>query len=137
MATITTDAAEELIDEGTPVLDVRTPEEFADGHIPGAKNIPFALAGDGGMVPNASFEAEVSAHFEKDAPLVLHCKAGGRSAKAALILQNAGFKEVFDMKAGWSGSRDEFGSPIMGWQAEGREVELDAEAEQVWQNLKA
>ena len=30
---------EELIDEGTPVLDVRTPEEFADGHIPGAKNI--------------------------------------------------------------------------------------------------
>ena len=40
------------------------------------------------------------------------------------------------MKAGWSGSKDAFGATIMGWQAEGREVEVDAEAEQLWENLK-
>ena len=136
MATITTDEAEQLIDDGTLVLDVRTPEEFSDGHIPGAKNIPFALKGTAGMVANAEFTAQVSAHFAKDAPLVIHCKAGGRSAKAAHLLTAAGFTEILDMNAGWSGSKDAFGATILGWQAEGREVELDAEAEQLWQNLQ-
>ena len=125
------------MDDGTLVLDVRTPEEFSDGHIPGAKNIPFALSSGGSMVAKPDFQTQVEAHLEKDAALIVHCKAGGRSAKAAHLLSAAGFQELLDMKAGWSGAKDAFGATLMGWQAEGREIEVEAEAEQLWQNLKA
>ena len=136
MAVITTDQAEELNDEGISILDVRTPEEFSDGHIPGALNIPVALKQEQGMIPNQDFVTVVEQHLQKDKPLVVYCKAGGRSARATAQLQSAGFIEVLDMNAGWEGGRDPFGEPLLGWSAEGREVETDALPEQLYETLK-
>lgn len=69
--------------EGATLLDVRTPEEFASGHVEGAMNIPVQVLG--GRV--------------KDVPkgrVVVYCRSGGRSASAAALLKQAGF-EVLDI----------------------------------------
>jgi sulfur-carrier protein adenylyltransferase/sulfurtransferase len=78
-------------------LDVREPHEYQIAKIPGAKLIPLG---------------EVAKHldeFDKDADIVIHCKMGGRSAKACTILRNAGFQHVRNMKGGitaWSDQVD-------------------------------
>lgn len=77
-------------DEGVQLVDVRTPEEFADGHLPNAINI---------NVNDASFEAE-TAKLDKDKPVMVYCKSGGRSAKAASNLNTQGFKNVSDLDGG-------------------------------------
>lgn len=134
---ITTDQAEALLDEGVPFIDVRTEEEFQDGHVPGAINIPIAFAGPGGMKPNPDFLAVVSAHFAKTDQIIVSCKAGGRSARAAAELEGASFTKVLDMSAGFDGSKDAFGAAIPGWQAEGREVEIDAQEAQTYASRRA
>jgi sulfur-carrier protein adenylyltransferase/sulfurtransferase len=79
------------------LLDVREPHEYQIAKIPGAKLIPLG---------------EVSRHldeFDKDADIVIHCKMGGRSAKACTIFRNAGFQHVRNMKGGitaWSDQVD-------------------------------
>lgn len=65
------------------LIDVRTPEEFAAGHVPGAKNIPLD------QVPNRLAE-----FGSKDAEVYVICQSGGRSARAAATLQSHGFKPV-------------------------------------------
>ena len=52
-------------------VDVRTVEEFDQGHVPGAWNIPFVRDPAGGMVPNADFVGVVKRHFTFDSHLVL------------------------------------------------------------------
>ena len=136
MSTITTDKAEELVDEGTKFLDVRTEEEFADGHIPHAVNVPVNLSRPGGMQPNDQFLSVVEASFEKTEKFIVACKAGGRSARACTILKAAGFTDFLDMSAGFVGRKDAFGQVTPGWQAEGREVEMDAEESQTYSFLK-
>lgn len=137
MPTITTDEAEALLDEGVPFIDVRTVEEFQDGHVPGAVNIPISHSSPGGMLPNSDFVQVIEAHFERTEPIIVACKAGSRSAQAARALESAGFSKVLDMTAGFSGKKDAFGAPIPGWQAEGREIEMDAEEEQTYQARRA
>lgn len=79
--------AREQVARGAFLLDVRTPEEFAEGHLPGATNVSVqTLAGRLDEVP-------------KDRPIVLYCRSGKRSARAAEILRNAGHEEVFDLGA--------------------------------------
>ncbi len=80
--------------EGVAYVDVRTVEEFAEGHPTGAVNIPLMLAGPSGMVPNPDFLATMQATFAKDAAVIVGCKAGGRSQRAASALANAGFGSV-------------------------------------------
>ena len=68
-----------------PILvDVRTPGEFAEGHIPGAINIPVDQVG--------ARVSELEAY--RDGPVTLVCKSGGRSAKAAEELAALGFTTV-------------------------------------------
>lgn len=136
MPTITTDEAEALLDDGVPFIDVRTVEEFQDGHVPGAINIPISLGTPGGMQPNLNFNSVVEAHFEKTEPLIIACKAGGRSAQAARALEASGFTKVLDMTAGFIGKKDAFGETIPGWQAEGREIEIETEEEQTYEARK-
>jgi rhodanese-related sulfurtransferase len=70
------------------ILDVRTKEEFSQGHINGAKLIPVSeLEGRLGELP-------------KDKPIIIYCRTGGRSLKAATILVDNGFKAVFNMEDG-------------------------------------
>ncbi|AFL80149.1 Rhodanese-related sulfurtransferase [Aequorivita sublithincola DSM 14238] len=73
------------------LVDVRTPEEFAEGHLDNAKNINV-------------LETDFITQAEKlnlDEPIYLYCRSGKRSAKAALILKDVGFKEIYDMNGGY------------------------------------
>lgn len=86
-------AAQALIaDQKATVLDIRTPEEFAEGHIPNAKNVDFF---------SKSFR-ETLEKLDKDAPIVMHCQSGGRSGQALPIFKELGFTKVFHMKGGFS-----------------------------------
>ena len=70
---------------GHLLLDVRTPEEFNSGHIPGAVNISVeSLSSRLSEVPD-------------DQPIVVYCRSGNRSATASQILADAGYSEVYDM----------------------------------------
>ena len=64
--------AKELLDgdQGWVYVDVRTVEEFDQGHVQGAYNIPVAFRGAGGMVPNEDFVRVVTQHFPRDTRLV-------------------------------------------------------------------
>jgi phage shock protein E len=73
----------EKIKAGAIIVDVRNPDEFADGAYPRAKNIPLSL------LPPRMNELE-----PKDRAIVLYCASGARSAQAARLLKQAGFTDV-------------------------------------------
>lgn len=81
---ISSDEAHALVKAGGLLLDVRTPEEFAEGHLPGAVNIPVE-----------ELEAKLaSVPAKKDQPVVLYCRSGRRSETARKILEKAGFTKA-------------------------------------------
>ena len=125
-----------MLDDGAIYLDVRTIEEFEDGHIPDAMNIPFALSGPRGNQPNTDFVTVVVANFEKDQTIILGCKSGIRSAQALIALKSAGFSNLSDMSAGFVGKKDAFGQVTPGWMAEGREVEMETDCTQTYEQLR-
>lgn len=92
------DQYEEVVtDTNVQIIDVRTADEFADGHLKGATNID---------VQGKNFEALVS-EFNKDKPVYIYCRSGMRSAKAGKTLEAMGFKEIYDLKGGilaWKGA---------------------------------
>lgn len=133
---ISTEEAEKLLDDDVIYIDVRTEEEFADGHPPGAVNIPVQFRADRGPSPNGRFVDIVLANFDKQQQLILGCKAGTRSANAVQLLEAAGFENVMDMTAGFDGKKDPFGRVIPGWQQEGREIEHDAEPDRTYAGMK-
>ncbi|XP_052879473.1 rhodanese-like domain-containing protein 15, chloroplastic isoform X1 [Gossypium arboreum] len=78
--------AHELHQAGHRYLDVRTPEEFSAGHVPGAINIPYMYKVGSGMAKNPSFVAEVSSHLGKYDEIIVGCQLGKRSLMAATEL---------------------------------------------------
>jgi rhodanese-related sulfurtransferase len=97
-------------DEGFVYLDVRSVPEFAEGRPRGAVNVPIAHMTVTGLAPNASFVADVRTRFpDPMTPLVVGCKAGGRSARAVELLAAAGYTRLHDQRAGWDGARGVFG----------------------------
>lgn len=75
------------------LIDIRTPEELAEnGSIEGAINIDFY---------NPNFKAEIM-NLNQDEALMLFCRSGGRSAQAAAMLKELGFKEVYDLQGGYT-----------------------------------
>ncbi|KDD74767.1 hypothetical protein H632_c1087p0, partial [Helicosporidium sp. ATCC 50920] len=65
-------------------VDVRTEEEFKNGHVPDAYNLPFQFNEGGEMVPNPKFAEEFEKKYkDKSACLLLGCKSGRRSSSAA------------------------------------------------------
>jgi len=66
------------------IVDVRTPEEFADGHYPGAINIPHETILDGLNQLGVSQET----------PVILYCRSGNRSGQAELALKSNGFSHA-------------------------------------------
>jgi len=101
--------ASDKLKEGFTYVDVRTTEEFEAGHPAEAVNVPIALSVPGGMAPNPDFVRVMAAAFPKDAKIVVGCKAGGRSMRAAQTLLAEGFTNVVDQRAGWEGARNPFG----------------------------
>lgn len=86
------------------IVDVRTPGEYAQGHLIGAKNIDFI---------NGDF-AKNFAKLDKKTPVLIYCKSGGRSGRAAKKLEKMGFT-VYNMQGGF-----------MGWTAQGLPTNVTA-----------
>lgn len=72
------------------IIDVRTPEEFQSGHIAAAKNINLY---------DQDFKAQLE-KLNKQEPVFVYCKVGGRSAKAAKTLHDMGFTSIYDLDGG-------------------------------------
>jgi rhodanese-related sulfurtransferase len=129
--------ARDKLAEGWTYVDVRTVEEFEDGHPAGSINVPLALAVGGRMAPNPDFTRAMNAAFGKDAKLVLGCKSGGRSLRAAQLLEADGFTSVVDQRAGWDGARDPFGQVSEpGWSRVGLPVEQGQPSGRSWEDIK-
>jgi rhodanese-related sulfurtransferase len=134
---ISPEEAHAKIREGYAYVDVRTEEEFEQGHPEGAVNVPIFFAGPGGMTPNVDFVKVMVASFPLDAKIVVGCKAGGRSLKARDALVRQGYTDVFDQRAGWDGARDAFGQITEpGWSRAGLPVENGAPAGRSYAALK-
>lgn len=102
-AEVTPKMVEELRATGEIVIiDVREPEEFALGRIPGATLIPLGEL------------AERTDEVPTDKPVVMVCRSGNRSAQAVQILQKAGFTNIHNMTGG-----------MIAWTAEGYVPEAD------------
>ncbi|MFI5339494.1 MAG: rhodanese-like domain-containing protein [Candidatus Methylomirabilales bacterium] len=100
---VTVDQARELIQKHAGnaefvILDVRTPEEFAEGHLPGAVNVNL-------MAPD--FERGLGV-LDRGKTYLVYCRTGNRSAKAVQAMQRLGFRSVHHMFEG-----------IVGWQKKG------------------
>ena len=75
------------ISDSTVIIDVRSPEEFAQGHLEGAELIDFN-AGD--------LEAALT-ELDPDAEYVVYCRSGNRSSQAVAMMEDAGFTNVSDL----------------------------------------
>jgi rhodanese-related sulfurtransferase len=114
-------------DEGALFLDVRTPVEFHQGHPAGAYNVPLMLRLPEGLKLNESFINDVGRVLTPKDTVVLGCKSGARSARAAQLLLGGGFAHVFELASGFEGQRDAFGRQVVsGWKACGLPVAYDA-----------
>ncbi len=90
-----TDAVEsqELLTEppaGLVVLDIRTPDEYAEGHIGGSSNLDFY---------EPDFAASLDA-LDKDLPYFVYCRSGNRSSQALETMKDLGFTEVYELDGG-------------------------------------
>jgi len=83
--TVSGSDALQLVAQGAVVLDVRTPEEYAEGHLDGARNLNVA----------DDFGRAVSA-LPKTGRYVVYCRSGNRSAQAAAVMKGLGFTDVAD-----------------------------------------
>jgi phage shock protein E len=79
--------AHRLVAAGVTVVDVRTPQEFAQGHVPGALNIPYDEIG-----------ARVKEIGPPTTPVLLYCYSGMRAETAAKTLGEKGFSRLYNME---------------------------------------
>lgn len=94
--------AEALIAKKVQILDVRTAEEWSEGHLEGATRIDVQQDG---------FDAQAASRLDKAKPVLVYCRSGRRSTEASKRLAAAGFTEVHNLKGG-----------ILAWTADGRKV---------------
>ena len=92
---------QKISEKGVQVVDVRTPAEIANGKIKGASEINFN---------DPNFKAN-AAKLDKTKPVALYCASGIRSGRAASILTQLGFTQVFDLAGG-----------IGAWNAKGKAI---------------
>jgi rhodanese-related sulfurtransferase len=95
-------AAQLVAENKVVILDIRTPEEFKSGHLPGARNLDFKAA---------DFEQKVGM-LHRGAVYLLHCQTGRRSTNSLETFKKLGFKSVYHLDGGY---RD--------WVAKGNPVE--------------
>lgn len=90
--------------EDVQLVDVRTPEEYAEGHIANAINIDYF---------SDSFLEEME-KLDKTKPVIVYCRSGNRSGKCIALLKESGFVQLYDIDGG-----------IVQWEDEGLAVEID------------
>src|SRR5437588_2057087 len=93
----TAGAAEAIARPGTVVLDVREPDEYEQGALPGAVHLPRGHL-------ESKIETQVG---DRSTPIVIHCASGVRSAFAAKTLQDLGYTDVVSVKGGFNKWKDE------------------------------
>ncbi len=95
--TVEASQAEQLVtSKKVSVLDVRTPREYSQGHLPNAVNIDYL---------NSDFEKQLEA-LDKDKKYLVYCRSGQRSSEAVEVMKKKGFRNVTNMLGGitaWSG----------------------------------
>jgi phage shock protein E len=84
---VTGQRGKELVDQGAVVIDVRTPAEYAEGHVPNALLIDVSAS---------SFASQIS-QLDPNQAYVVYCRSGNRSAVAISQMLAAGFTELYDM----------------------------------------
>jgi rhodanese-related sulfurtransferase len=82
--------SQKITETGVVTLDVRTPGEFAEGHIEGAQLIDFQ---------SGNFENEI-ASLDKNATYAVYCRSGNRSGQAVKVMHDAGFHNVYNLNGG-------------------------------------
>lgn len=87
------------------ILDIRTPEEYAEGHLRGATNINFSAP---------DFRQKL-ASLDRKQPYLLHCRSGNRSTKSLPVFEELGFRSVTHLDGG-----------ILAWTKAGQPVEKGA-----------
>ena len=95
--TIDLEPAHDMIEAGSPfIVDVREYDEFTDGHIPEAVNMPLGEMSD------------YAAHLPEDreAPVLVVCEGGNRSLTGALFLASLGYRDVRSINEGTKGWRE-------------------------------
>jgi rhodanese-related sulfurtransferase len=124
---------------GGTYLDVRSTREFAEGHPAGAINIPLIEPDEdsGTMLPNPDFIRVAQAVLPADVVLFVGCQAGGRSMRAAQMLESFGFSDVTNVRGGFGGAADPSGRVEPGWATAGLPVETGAPAERRYSDLLA
>jgi len=85
-------AKEMLLKGALSVIDVRTPKEYAEGHIDGARNI---------NIGSPDFENEIT-KLDKSKPYLVYCRSGGRSSKAQAMMRELGFGSIYNLSGGFS-----------------------------------
>lgn len=81
------------------LVDVRTPEEFEEGHLEGAVNINY--------LDNEAFAKGIKT-LDPGTPVFLYCRSGNRSGKAADSLSTKGFVKIYDLVGGYRGWVEKF-----------------------------
>jgi rhodanese-related sulfurtransferase len=100
---VTVEKAEALIADKVQILDVRTEEEWNQGHLADAVRVEVTADG---------FAEGVKSKLKADQPVLVYCRSGGRSARAAKQLEKLGFTTVYDLDGG-----------ITAWKKAGKDVE--------------
>jgi rhodanese-related sulfurtransferase len=85
-----TEFSSKITEPGVVTLDVRTPGEFMTGHIQGAQNIDFE---------SGSFESQIET-LDKNGTYAVYCRSGNRSGQAVKVMQDAGFKNIYNLNGG-------------------------------------
>ncbi len=80
--------ARRLVHDGARLVDVRSPQEFAGGHLTGAVNVPLS-----------DLRNRLDAVGPKETPVVLYCASGSRSAMARATLSSLGYAQVYNLGA--------------------------------------
>ena len=91
ITTVDVKKAKELLKEDIQLVDVRTPGEYEEGHIDNALNIDVT---DDAFVKNIE-------QLDKEKPVMVYCRSGHRSARAAEILKEKGFKKIYNLDGGF------------------------------------
>lgn len=87
--------------EDVQLLDIRTPEEYAEGYIEGYQNIDFL---------SETFEDDIE-KLDKTKPVIVYCRSGGRSGRCSTLMLEKGFTKIYDLEGG-----------ITKWESEGNAV---------------
>ena len=91
--------------ENAFLIDVRTPPEYKSGHIYGATNIDF------NQVENMKITFD---NLDRNQPIMIYCASGGRSNKTRVLMEEMGFKQIYELSSG-----------INGWKASGKALSIE------------